>query len=218
MGKGEMRRVRLAAPVVIALALAGACSDDTTSEEGTAGSTTTAAPSASSSTTATDTADEGSTIEIVDPWCRSNPPMAGRTACYFTAKNNGETDDAIVKASVATEVAGVVELHETVPVSEAGGMDEAMAEHMGGGMDEGMSSTTMGEHMSSDTTMGGGMTMRPVESIPLPAGGEAELKPGGLHVMLLELVDPLEEGSTIALTLELESGETIEVDAEVRAA
>lgn len=207
MGKGEMRRVRLAAPVVLALALAGGCSDDKTSEEGTAGSSTTAAPSAAPSTSATETGVEGSTIDITDPWCRANPPMAGRTACYFTAKNNGDADDAILKASVAPEVAGVVELHETVPAGDGGGMD--MSEHMGGGMDGGM---------SSDTTMGGGMTMRPVESIPLPAGGEAVLKPGGLHVMLLELVDPLDEGSTITLTLELESGETIEVDAEVRAA
>ena len=45
------------------------------------------------------------------------------------------------------------------------------------------------------------MMMQPVVSIPVPAGGMAELKPGGYHIMLIDLVAPLTEGATIDLTL-----------------
>ena len=48
---------------------------------------------------------------------------------------------------------------------------------------------------------GGVMRMRPVEGILVPAGGRAELKPGGLHVMLMGLRAPLEEGRTFTLGL-----------------
>ena len=45
------------------------------------------------------------------------------------------------------------------------------------------------------------MTMRPVESIELPAGKTVKLEPGGYHIMLLDLVKPLEVGEKIELTL-----------------
>ena len=46
----------------------------------------------------------------------------------------------------------------------------------------------------------GMMAMQPVVSVPVPAGGMAELKPGGYHVMLIDLVAPLTEGTTIDLS------------------
>ena len=62
----------------------------------------------------------------------------------------------------------------------------------------------------------GQMTMMPVESIPVPAGGMAELKPGSYHIMLIELVAPLEVGDMVALTLTFQSGTVVDVMAEVR--
>ena len=56
------------------------------------------------------------------------------------------------------------------------------------------------------------MKMRAVEGgyIEIPAGGSVELKPGGLHVMLIKLVKPLQADTTIPLTLNFEkSGELI---------
>ena len=38
-------------------------------------------------------------------------------------------------------------------------------------------------------------------TIELPAGQTVELKPGGYHVMLLDLKAPLEKGSTVPMTL-----------------
>ena len=65
------------------------------------------------------------------------------------------------------------------------------------------------------------MKMRAVPGIDIPAGKGAELKPGGFHVMLLELKKQLKEGDTVPLTLVLEGKDkkrqSIEVNAPVRA-
>jgi copper(I)-binding protein len=58
---------------------------------------------------------------------------------------------------------------------------------------------------------GGVMRMREVDAIEVPAGGRAALAPGGLHVMLLGLTRPLQEGDTIALTLAFEKAGSISV-------
>jgi copper(I)-binding protein len=51
---------------------------------------------------------------------------------------------------------------------------------------------------------GGMMRMREVPVIELAPGQSLTLAPGGLHVMLMGLAQPLEEGSMIALTLTFE--------------
>jgi copper(I)-binding protein len=45
------------------------------------------------------------------------------------------------------------------------------------------------------------MKMRPIAGLELPAGRTVELKPGGWHVMLLDLKAPLKPGSSVPLTL-----------------
>lgn len=45
------------------------------------------------------------------------------------------------------------------------------------------------------------MRMRPIEGLPLPAGQAVELKPGGLHLMLLDLKQTLKAGQSVKLTL-----------------
>ena len=62
---------------------------------------------------------------------------------------------------------------------------------------------------------GGVMKMRPVPAIDVKARGEAVLKPGGLHVMLIDLKAPMKEGDTVPLTLTFEDGSTKKVDAKV---
>lgn len=63
---------------------------------------------------------------------------------------------------------------------------------------------------------GGVMRMRPVTAIDIPAGGSAELKPGGLHVMLLGLKAPLVAGSSFPLTLTFEKAAAVIVTVTVR--
>lgn len=47
------------------------------------------------------------------------------------------------------------------------------------------------------------MRMRAIESLPLPAGQSVELKPGGYHLMFMQLKAPLQAGSTVPVTLQL---------------
>ncbi len=65
------------------------------------------------------------------------------------------------------------------------------------------------------------MVMRAIDELPLPAGKTVELKPGGYHVMLIELVKPLEAGQKVPITLTLSDKDgkktKVEVTAEVRA-
>jgi copper(I)-binding protein len=61
----------------------------------------------------------------------------------------------------------------------------------------------------------GVMKMRPVPSIDIQAGGQAELKPGGLHVMMIGLKNALNEGDVVPITLTFDDGSTKQVDAKV---
>lgn len=60
--------------------------------------------------------------------------------------------------------------------------------------------------------------MREVPAIDVPAGAAAELKPGGLHVMLLGVKGTLEDGKSAPLTLTFERGGTITLTVPVRKA
>lgn len=61
------------------------------------------------------------------------------------------------------------------------------------------------------------MKMRAVEALELPAGKTVELKPGGYHVMLIDLKAQVKEGDMVPLSLVVESKdgkrETVEVHA-----
>ena len=48
------------------------------------------------------------------------------------------------------------------------------------------------------------MRMRQIDGIDLPAGRAVELKPGGLHLMFMELKAPLQAGTRFPLTLRFE--------------
>jgi copper(I)-binding protein len=64
------------------------------------------------------------------------------------------------------------------------------------------------------------MRMRQIPALDLPAGKPVKLAPGGYHLMLLELKQPLKDGDKIPLTLEIEDAQKVRskvvVDAPVR--
>jgi copper(I)-binding protein len=68
---------------------------------------------------------------------------------------------------------------------------------------------------------GGVMKMGAIRSLAVPAGKTTELKPGGYHVMLMELKQPLKEGETVPVTLTFEDKagrkQSLEIKAQVRA-
>ena len=50
------------------------------------------------------------------------------------------------------------------------------------------------------------MRMREISRLDLPAGRTVELRPGGYHVMLLDLKRTLKPGEEVPITLEIEQG------------
>jgi periplasmic copper chaperone A len=69
-------------------------------------------------------------------------------------------------------------------------------------------------HMSH--TEGGIMRMRPVTSVEVPAQGRVRFQPGGLHVMLIDLTQPLKEGQRFPLTLVFQHAGSVRVEAVVQ--
>jgi copper(I)-binding protein len=65
------------------------------------------------------------------------------------------------------------------------------------------------------------MRMRALPALELPAGKPVQLKPGGYHVMLMDLKQPLKAGETVSVSLVIEGAdkkrETLEIKATVRA-
>ncbi len=62
---------------------------------------------------------------------------------------------------------------------------------------------------------GGVMKMRPVPAIDVKAGGEAVLKPGSLHIMMIDLKAPMKEGDVVPITLTFDDGSAKQVEAKV---
>jgi hypothetical protein len=65
-------------------------------------------------------------------------------------------------------------------------------------------------------TEGATARMQQVDGIDVPAGGEVVLKPGGYHVMLMNVQKPLKEGDSVPVTLTFEKGGTVQVIAAVK--
>ncbi len=63
---------------------------------------------------------------------------------------------------------------------------------------------------------GGMMRMRQIEKIVVPAQGRTLLKPGGLHVMLIELRQALKAGDEVPVTLVFQDGSRKTIQAPVR--
>jgi periplasmic copper chaperone A len=68
------------------------------------------------------------------------------------------------------------------------------------------------------TTEGGVMKMRPLDGVDVPAGQPVTLKPGGAHIMLMGLNQPLQAGQSFPLTLSFEKAGQREVTVAVEKA
>jgi periplasmic copper chaperone A len=82
----------------------------------------------------------------------------------------------------------------------------------------GVTSTEFADATLHETRIEEGMVrMRPVAALPIGPGLSVSLAPGGVHVMLEGPVRPLAAGERAHVTLRLDDGSALEVDAEVRA-
>lgn len=64
-------------------------------------------------------------------------------------------------------------------------------------------------------TNGGVSTMPLVKSLPIPGNSTVEVQPGGYHVMINEIANPLEKGSKVQVTLTFEHAGDVKFEAPV---
>ncbi|MBS1848201.1 MAG: copper chaperone PCu(A)C [Actinobacteria bacterium] len=142
-------------------------------------------------------------LTVTGAWARPGSAREN-TAIYLTIHGAG-TADSLVGVDLPTGLADSVGIHETTKDSHAP-MSEQNRMH--GGEGSGMPPTTMA---------GGGMlTMRPVDSIPVPAGGQVALAPGGYHVMVMGLRRNLVPGDTFRITVRFAHAGAVGVPVTVR--
>ena len=110
----------------------------------------------------------------------------------------------------------------TVPQQKATGLFAQITSAQGGRLVS-ASSPAAGVVEIHEMSMDGNvMKMRALPNgLDLPAGKPVALKPGGYHLMLLDLKQPLKTGDTVAVTLVIAGAdkkrETVEIKAPVKA-
>ncbi|MDH5661107.1 MAG: copper chaperone PCu(A)C, partial [Gammaproteobacteria bacterium] len=62
----------------------------------------------------------------------------------------------------------------------------------------------------------GMMRMTRQENLTIKANSHIELKQGGLHMMLMDKLEPIKSGSIIPVTLTLDNGKTININLVVK--
>lgn len=78
--------------------------------------------------------------------------------------------------------------------------------------------TEMASYVELHTTImdGGVMRMRKLEALDVPGGTTVKLEPGQVHIMLIDLKQPLRAGQSFPLTLEFEKAGMLEVQIPIR--
>ncbi len=109
----------------------------------------------------------------------------------------------------------------TVAQQKATGLFVQLTSAQGGKLVSGSSPVAGSVEIHEMAMVNDVMKMRQVPALDLPAGKTVALKPGGYHVMLMDLKQSLPAGSTVPVTLVVEGAdgkrETLTVQAPVRA-
>lgn len=178
--------------VVLLLVVLSACGGGPTASTGGAAT----APTGAGATVGT--------IEVRDPWVRAM--MAGTDAMDMdegaSATHEGTMDEAMDHGSGSTSAAYML-------LVNSGDTADALISAATDAADVVELHTVIMENNV--------MRMRPVEQIEVPANGEAELKPGGYHVMLIGLTRDLNAGDMVDLTLIFANAGEVQVTVPVQA-
>ncbi|WP_340695045.1 copper chaperone PCu(A)C [Hydrogenobacter thermophilus] len=75
-------------------------------------------------------------------------------------------------------------------------------------------STNIAKVVELHETVGG--KMRKVKALEIPPGKSVELKPGGYHLMLINLTEKPKEGQKVEITLKFEKSGEVKVKADVK--
>jgi len=108
----------------------------------------------------------------------------------------------------------------TAPGQKAGGVFMQLKSPGGGALVAAESPAASIVEIHEMAMEGNVMRMRAITRLDLPAGQTVELKPGGYHVMLIDLKAPLKKGDMVPVKLKVQGKDgkpaEIEVKAEVR--
>lgn len=132
-----------------------------------------------------------------------------KTACAFLTVLYCLYTGAILAADVASAVtveqAGARAVAPGVPVSAAYMTirNDADTDHA---LVAAHSEVARSVEMHSHDHVDGMMQMRRLDSVPLPASTPVTFEPGGLHIMLIGLLQPIRAGDVIAIEFEFEDG------------
>ena len=135
------------------------------------------------------TAPEGVHLEIESAWVRSSAAASGSTNMDAMAPSASTSAAYMVIRNAGTEPDTLLTIR-----SDAAEVAEL--------------------HISE--TQNGVTMMSAVENVPVPARDKVELKPGGLHIMLIKLKQELTAGEKITLTLVFEKSGEIQIEAEIK--
>ena len=114
----------------------------------------------------------------------------------------------IEKAYTRSTVPGQQVAGGFMKIENQGGVDQLIS----------ASSPVAGEVQLHEMAMEGNvMKMRQVKDIAVPAGGAVELKPGGLHLMFMNIKAPLAAGETVPVKLKFAKSGEVEVKMPVNA-
>ena len=109
----------------------------------------------------------------------------------------------------------------TVASQKATGLFVQLTSAQGGKLVSGSTPVAGSVEIHEMAMAGDVMKMRQIQSLDLPAGQPVALKPGGHHVMLMDLKKPLKAGDTVPVTLVIEGKngqrESLTLHAPVRA-
>ncbi len=106
-----------------------------------------------------------------------------------------------------------------VSTAQAGTVYMTLMNH-GAAPDKLLSITTQAAAMAmlhESTESSGVSSMKEMSGLEIPAGGSVELKPGGIHIMLMGLNAPLKKGDTLKLSLNFEHAGKVDVEAKIGA-
>jgi copper(I)-binding protein len=166
-------------------------------------------------------------LQIVDPWARQ-AQMRSKDA--MTPSNNMTTT---TNMSTTDPMSATLPVSETMAMSATTPMTGTMGMGMGGAMGamymtirnptgspdrliKAQSDVSQVVELHNVAMKDGVMSMYPVEAIEVPANGEAVLKPGSFHVMLIGLTRDLVAGETMSVTLTFEQAGDVTVQAPIR--
>lgn len=118
-------------------------------------------------------------------WARPTPATATNGVIYLTIET--DVDDALVDVAVSTTVAGSARMHATT---------------IDGGSEH---------HHGATGGSGASASMEELGRIPVTPDKPLVFEPGGNHIMLNDLPDPLVLGEEFTLTLGFSSGRSLDV-------